>query len=151
MSERKRSLLLPPSPFPSLKCHTAMALHSEAPDWCFIDPNSMFMVALQHSCSPICSEEWEGELGGVQKLPGLYGASQQAEPEFTPTSALPFSCRKLTLNAQRTFHSAFILQPSLHRLGFPLLAAPSPSLQTLLGYGTREGWAAIPCRCRQHT
>lgn len=84
-------------------------------------------------------------------MPGLYGASQRAKPEITPTSALPFSCRKLTLKAQRTFHSVLILEPSAPRLGSPLLAAPSPFLQTLLGYGTREDWAAIPCRCRQHT
>lgn len=84
-------------------------------------------------------------------MPGLYGASQQAEPELTPTSALPFSCRKPTLKAQRTFHSASILETSSPRLGSPLLAAPSPPLQTLLGHGAREDWAAIPCRCRQHT
>lgn len=35
-------------------------------------------------------------------------------------------------------HIILILEPSSPKLGFPLLAAPSPSLQTQLGDCTRE-------------
>lgn len=76
------------------------------------------------------------QLGRYRKRLGLYRARQLAEPAFTRGQGanLPFSYRKPPLKA----HIILILELSSPRLGFSLLAAHFPSLQTQLGNGTGE-------------
>lgn len=113
-----------------------MVLHSEALGWCFIYLNSVSSVALPGRCYHICLLERKMQLGRCKKCLGLYRARQLAEPAVTPGQGanLPFSYRKPPLKA----HIILILELSSPRLGFSLLAAPFPSLQTQLGYGTEE-------------
>lgn len=68
-----------------------------------------------------------------------------------PGHPVPFPTGSQLSERKGLFSYRFDPLALLNKDGPSSPGSPSPSLQTPLGYGTREDWVAIPCRCRQHT